>query len=173
MDGDGINEFLVSSNNNIGLYKYDNDWGWNLVWLTNEGGGGAVLTLPFLLDVDSDNLDEIVLTGTDIRTRIYDLVQTNIRGAAPEISGEMIGVHPNPANDKVVISLKHSNESKCTIYIYDILGRIVNESPLLGDKMTWDLTTNNGKEVSSGLYFIHFINADGDILAITRMAVLK
>jgi len=51
VDGDGINEFLVSSNNNIGLFKYSSNRGWDCVWLTDEGGTGAVETLPFLLDI--------------------------------------------------------------------------------------------------------------------------
>jgi len=173
VDGDGINEFLVSSNNNIGLYKYSSYRGWGCVWLTDEGGSGAVLTLPFLLDIDYDGLDEIVLTGSDIRTRIFDLVPTNIYLSIEEEFDIRIRIYPNPANELVAINLGGPGSQKGRIHIYDILGRLVFESVFSSKKIVWDLSTIEGKEVDSGLYFITFVSDDGNVRKTIKFTLLK
>jgi len=171
VDGDGINEFLVSSNNYIGLYKYASNRGWNCVWLTDEGGTGAVLTLPFLLDVDYDGLDEIVLTGDFIRTKIYDLVPTYTNKPIEEKTDIKIKIFPNPANDRIRISYDISQASPATLEIYDILGRKVEtliddfQSPGLY-AVTWDAS-----HVASCMYFYRF--QAGEYSATKRMTIIK
>jgi hypothetical protein len=173
VDGDGINEFLISSNNNIGLYKYGDDRGWDLVWLTDEGGSGAVLTLPFLLDIDSDSLDEIILTGSHIRTRIYDLIPTNIYQSDEQKLDIKIRAYPNPANDQITINIGDPETHKGKIHIYDILGRLVYKSPFSGQQIFWNLSKASGKGVDSGLYFISFVSIDGNIRTTIKVTILK
>jgi len=170
VDGDGINEFLVSSNNNIGLYKYNPNEGWNRVWLTDEGTGAA-LTLPFLLDVDYDGLDEIVLTGSYIRTKIYDLVPTAVYNSDLDKADLNLVIYPNPANGVVSISLGEPNSGEGIISIYDILGRMVYNKAVSGERILWNLSGLNGKEVNSGLYFIEL--KSGNIKTVSKITILK
>jgi hypothetical protein len=171
VDGDGINEFLVSSNNNIGLYKYGSNRGWNCVWLTDEGGSGAVLTLPFLLDIDYDGLDEIVLTGDFIRTKIYDLVPTYTNQPIEEKTGVKMSIYPNPGNAQTTIEYNVPYDMQITLEIYDILGRkveiLIDEFQSPGSyAVTWDAS-----HIASGMYFYRF-NA-GEYSATKRMTILK
>jgi len=171
VDGDGINEFLVSSNNNIGLFKYSSNRGWDCVWLTDEGGTGAVETLPFLLDIDYDGLDEIVLTGNFIRTKIYDLVPTYTYQHIEEKTDVNIRVFPNPANDKIKLSYDISNSTEITLEIYDILGRkveiLIDEPQPAGyHRVVWD-----ADNIASGIYFCR-LQAD-NFMQIKRMTILK
>ncbi|UCC78482.1 MAG: T9SS type A sorting domain-containing protein, partial [Candidatus Zixiibacteriota bacterium] len=171
VDGDGINEFLVSSNNNIGLYKYSSDHGWGCVWLTDEGGSGAVLSLPFLLDIDSDGLDEIIITGNVIRTRIYDLVPTHTFQSTEPKTYFNLRVYPNPANNKINFTYNLPNSADVTLEIYDILGRKVQtlidefQSPD-SYAVTWDVS-----HIASGMYFYR-LQAE-DYTATRRMSIIK
>jgi hypothetical protein len=162
---------LVSSNNNIGLYKYSSDHGWGCVWLTDEGGSGAVLTLPFLLDIDYDGLDEMVLTGDFIRTKIYDLVPTYTYQPIGEKTGVKMSLYPNPGNERISISYHISNAAPVTLEIYDILGRkvetLVNGYQSPGSyAVTWDAS-----HIASGMYFYR-LQAE-NYTATRRMSIIK
>ncbi|OQX91471.1 MAG: hypothetical protein B6D58_07880, partial [candidate division Zixibacteria bacterium 4484_95] len=71
IDGDGINEFAFSSNSNIGIYKYDDTYGWHRVWLLPDLGNYSVI--PYLVDVDGNGLCEFVYVTDQSPgyTRIY------------------------------------------------------------------------------------------------------
>jgi hypothetical protein len=123
--------------------------------------------------MDSDGLDEIVLSGDFIRTRIYDLVPTNIFGSTDPKIQINIQIYPNPANNLVSINVSGSGAHSGTIHIYDILGRLVFQSRKSSEQITWNMSTNNGKEVDSGIYFVCFISDKGDFRKTMKFTLLK
>jgi hypothetical protein len=152
IDGDGRNEFMVSANSNIGLYKYDPVLGWHLAWLCEQGG--PYTTYPYLLDVDNDGDCEIVISGGLLRTRIYNRIHTDITQSQHGSNIDYnIQLYPNPTNN----SLKISIDGLATfgqIKIYEASGRLVKTGPVnCGGDFNWDLHDNTGKEVNSGIYF--------------------
>jgi len=169
VDGDGTNEFMVSANSNIGLYKYDPVDGWHLVWLCDQGGFAT--TYPFLLDVDNDGDCEIVLSGELLRVRVYNRVHTSyIISNADSVFESDIKIYPNPVNGQLKISI-NTLSFLPDIEIYDINGRLIKDRlGYYGNACTWDLRDNQGKEVSSGVYFIAI--GDGSNRLVKRALIL-
>jgi|GEM_PF-1962082 len=152
IDNDGRNEFIVSANSNIGLYKYDPVSGWHKIWLCDDGGFAT--TYPFLLDVDNDGECEIVLSGELLRVRIYDRQLGGIESDANGIKDEGLILYPNPTNNTLKISLSKSMPIRC-LDIFDLNGRLVKNINLKDmNSVNWDLRDNRGKEMASGIYFI-------------------
>jgi len=170
IDNDGRNEFMVSANSNIGLYKYDTITGWHLAWLLE--GGGPYTTYPNLLDVDNDGECEIVISGGQLRSRIYNNIHSEINWTSnSQNNGISIKIYPNPSNSSIIIAaqdLANFNNFK----IYDITGRLIrNEQSCLLGKYKWDLNDNEGKAVSSGIYFF-VISIEGR-KTVNRVLILR
>ena len=70
--------------------------------------------------------------------------------------------HPNPFNPVTKIQFSLPRRSLVTIDVYDLLGRrvrrLVNEELSAGEKVvTWDGKNDNGRQVSSGIYFYRIV----------------
>jgi hypothetical protein len=154
VDGDGIPEFLFSSNFNVGLYKYNSIGGWSGVWHLDSLQGTVI---PYLVDTDGDNNNEIVIATDHIPnyTKIFKLVSTDLNQIARN-ADEKIEISPNPANGNITIRFECSNNGPVIINIYDLMGRIIykHEAGTSRETIVWYLTCKDGKEVSSGIYFI-------------------
>lgn len=59
------------------------------------------------------------------------------------------------------------------IKITDISGNLVYETVSEGGQATWDLTTYNGRRVSTGVYLIFCASKDGSQSYVTKMLVIK
>ena len=65
---------------------------------------------------------------------------------------------PNPFNPITQIRYQLPNQTKVSIRVHDIMGRLVktmvpNQTKLAGfHQITWDATNNNGDPVSAGMY---------------------
>jgi len=169
VDGDGINEFLFSSNANVGVYKYNGLAGWGRVWLLDSLQG---TTRPYLVDVSGDELCEIVLSSEELPgfTYVYRLVPTSIDVVNTEYANS-INIFPNPANDRINISYDISHPSPVTLEIYDILGRkietLIKKRKTAGFyRVVWD-----ADNAASGIYFCRL--RAGNFLQIKRITFLK
>lgn len=70
-------------------------------------------------------------------------------------------IRPNPAQDKLYIDIKTSQETEVTIYIYDITGAVVREIPrteIINESTTFYVGT---RHLFSGVYFVRLVYADG------------
>jgi hypothetical protein len=59
------------------------------------------------------------------------------------------------------------------IRITDISGNLVYETVSDGGQATWDLTTYNGRRVSTGVYLVFCASKDGSQSTVTKMLVIK
>ena len=154
VDGDGVPEFVFSSNAEVGLYQFNSISGWHRVWLL-DGLQGTVV--PYLVDADGDGVNEIVIATDHIPnyTKIYKLASTNI-DYSENPRKFVINLFPNPANGEVTIQYASLVSEPILLDIYDIRGRKLYSDHISGpsDHMIWDLTNMDGKEVGAGLYFI-------------------
>jgi hypothetical protein len=171
VDGDGINEFIFSSNANVGLYKYNGLTGWGRVWLL-DGLQGT--TRPYLVDVNGDGLYEIVISSAELPgfTYIYRLVPTSINVINTEYE-KNICIFPNPVNNRIVISISVPSNKQVNLNIFDITGRKVLTRNNLNSnsKLTWNLEDDNKRRVGSGIYFIKINNLDFEY--IKKITILK
>jgi hypothetical protein len=70
--------------------------------------------------------------------------------------------YPNPFNAQSTITYALPQEAEVRLVIYDVLGRqvrqLVDETQPPGyKKMIWDGRDNRGRELGSGVYFIHLV----------------
>lgn len=84
-------------------------------------------------------------------------------------------VYPNPviySQFKGNVKIKGLAE-KTNIRITDAAGNLVKQDVANGGFYEWDLTTNRGKRVASGIYFVLMTNADGTDKATAKIAVVN
>ncbi len=84
--------------------------------------------------------------------------------------------YPNPFNSSTIITYEVEKAKNVTLKIYDILGRevreLVNRSQKRGHyEVNWDGKNNQGKEVSSGIYFYQ-LNA-GNYKETRKLVLIK
>ena len=101
---------------------------------------------------------------------------TGIERNLQKLDFELYQNYPNPFNSNTTLSFQIFNQSQVKIFISDMLGRKIK---ILVDKnlqpgwhsVKWDGKNENGKEVSSGLYF--FKTESGDFVSIKKGLLLK
>ncbi len=95
---------------------------------------------------------------------------------APEVNGLSIAVYPNPFNPETSISLNIPDNQPITLAVYNIKGQLIrtlvdNDVVESGTSVVWNGHDDNGKKVSSGIYFARLTTKTGS--AIQKMALIK
>lgn len=93
--------------------------------------------------------EEFIIGGIDNTSAV-------ITPDADNLSSEITVVnHPNPAKEQTCFVINTDNEIvNCTIDIFDVSGRNICTFSASGqNRITWNLTTNGGQRVISGIYF--------------------
>lgn len=114
----------------------------------------------------------VVLSGTGVSVgNGLDLI--------PAVT-ELTGNYPNPFNPSTNIKFSLKDDSKVSLIIYNIRGQkvktLVNDNMQAGyHSIVWNGRDDNGKSVSSGVYFNSFDAADqtGDYTSIKKIILLK
>ncbi len=80
---------------------------------------------------------------------------------APE---SLLSVHPNPVTDKAVIEFNNDQPGMVQLQVYDVQGKMIkvlNSGPLSKGHhtITWDLTSQSGQHVGTGVYIAKYTNA--------------
>jgi hypothetical protein len=92
---------------------------------------------------------------------------------------EFFGNYPNPFNPSTTFSYSLANESKVKLTMFNVKGQkirtLVNECQSTGmHQVIWNGLNDNGKKVSSGIYFSLFdINGNGDYTSVKKVLLLK
>ena len=114
-----------------------------------------------------DSPGEIHLIGTVINDTLYgDTAVTSIENKRTKlpISIKLYQNYPNPFNPTTTISFELNKQSNISLIIYNVLGKEILK--LIDNKIyqsgkhaiIWDGNGNNGKKVSTGIYFYTLIN---------------
>jgi len=95
---------------------------------------------------------------------------------APAIVTELRGNYPNPFNPSTTITFSVKESAPVTIGVYNVKGQLVktlvNEEKASGNhSVVWDGRDNNGRSVSSGVYF-YKMNA-GKYSSTRKMIMMK
>ena len=114
----------------------------------------------------------VALSGTGVNTG-------NDLDLLPTVT-ELTGNYPNPFNPTTKIKFSLKADSKVSLSIYNVRGQKVKT--LINDNMeagyhtiVWDGRDDNGKSVSSGVYFNNFgsVNNSGDYTSVKKIILLK
>jgi hypothetical protein len=139
-------------------------------------------------DVNGEGKDEIMVSNyaaDETPRRVWVCKYT---GQGIEERGTLnairltLEVNPNPCNRYTAISFSLLAESKVSLRVYDITGKLVktisaNQNILKSGnyEMEWDLRDNNRKKVTTGIYFIEIsAGHEGNIIKeIRKITVIK
>ncbi len=111
---------------------------------------------------------------------VIEHVQTNANDVIIPVTTELTGNYPNPFNPITNVNFSLKADSKVSLSIYNVRGHRVKT--LVADNMqagyhsiVWDGRDDNGKSVSSGIYFSGFDATDklGDYTSVKKMILLK
>jgi hypothetical protein len=140
--------------------------------LDSEGQGHAVFEGSLFEFMGQDDSLEIYYYGAPL-TWVEDTLEEQRR-----LSFQLFQNHPNPFNQNTLIrySLNAHRPTSTTLTIYNILGKevreLVNTRQSSGNyTITWDGKDNNGKEVSSGIYFCQLRAAN--FVETKKLALIK
>ena len=165
-----INKSWTSGNLEIALYSGDVKK--KVLYNGYIQGGSDGLGGIFLFKWDGNDPDGLETYSGDYKIRwtlgndyrefpIYVTIQTNIEDSdnitAPE-SYDIMQNYPNPFNPETRIRFSLEQGSYVTLNIYDVLGRHIRTLkdgylPAAEYIVTWDGRDDNGRMLSSGVYF--------------------
>jgi hypothetical protein len=111
---------------------------------------------------------------------VIEHVQTNSNEVLIPANTELIGIYPNPFNPETTISYSLNEDSRVSLFIYNIKGQkvrsLVNGQIQAGyHTVTWNGKNENGENVSSGIYFSIFdaTNKEKDYTSVKKIILLK
>ena len=130
--------------------------------------GQCIDTAFFLLftklTFNNDRLYCVYCKGWEVGTEVYsDLfftkydILTNTGGEAPQ--SETLKIFPNPASSHAYIEFDNAKQQHINLSVFDITGKLIttlaNKTlPQGQQRILWNGTDKNGKEVNSGSYII-------------------
>ncbi|MCP4583720.1 MAG: T9SS type A sorting domain-containing protein [candidate division Zixibacteria bacterium] len=148
------------------------------VEFTQDFSAPSPLDLDFcylVVWVQSDDSNYEVLQAAKVA--LFD-IQTSIDDEFAEIptSYQLAQNYPNPFNAKTTISYSLVDDGPVELMVYDITGRKVAEvfnglQQAGNHQVIWDGTGNDGKVVSSGVYFYRLITENQSLTR--QMMLLK
>lgn len=154
IDGDGVNEFVFSANDNVGVYKYYTTTGWQRIWLISGLMGDQ---LPYFVDTDGDGRVELILATDWVPnyTRVYKCLTSCIESKY-NLKKTDFNIFPNPANSSIQIRFGWDTNGYYDIDVFNILGQLMYSNKKVTGIYSFNLNlqAHEGKEVNSGIYFI-------------------
>jgi hypothetical protein len=136
------------------------------VVIVGTGDGGAIASWA-----DTRNA---ITTSTDIfAIQVLEARATEVPSFAPS-SITFAPAFPNPARGSLTLRFVLPREAQFNLTIYDVAGRRVRDlaagqRPAGEHTLAWDMRDDNGREVSSGIYFARL---DADRQSLTRKLVM-
>ena len=100
----------------------------------------------------------------------------NIIGGTASGAGNLISANADPNTDAgiyLIGSGATGNLIQGNKIGTDISGNLVFETSSEGGQASWDLTTYNGKRVSTGVYIVFCANIDGSKSTVTKILVVS
>lgn len=136
-------------------------------------GDYAIVTEPFTIDPAWNDNYCTILAWIQDDTMQVDSTKEIWQGAMKKVTGlgieetyiegasSQFSLSPNPCCDRVEFAINLPAGTEYRVRIYDILGRQVRGlvGVSIGKHMIveWDLSTNNGKKVGTGVYLYEFV----------------
>ncbi len=151
-----------------------------------EASGELVIEIGFTPTEAIVYSDDLVITSNDPN---QSEVTVALSGTGVSVGNDLnliptvtklTGNYPNPFNPTTNINFSLKADSRVSLVIYNIRGQrvktLVNDNMQAGwHSIVWDGRDDNGKSVSSGVYFNGFDTSsmDGDYTSVKKMILLK
>jgi hypothetical protein len=172
VDGDGIEELVIDTDDSTRVYDWSNELGFQCVW-----GGGVGTELFKLYDTDLNMRSEIWYGSGP--TYVYEMEsEVGVEDGSPSFPKDfdVSQNYPNPFNAETTISFQLAKQSPVRLVVYNLLGMEVREildgvRPAGSYKVNWNGQDGQGRAIPTGTYFCRF--ESGGIRTTIKMVVLK
>jgi ligand-binding sensor domain-containing protein len=182
-DGSGLADYMLGTET-ITSIAVD---GANRKWLGTASSGAYLLSPDGMQQLINYNESNSPLFSNIINSVAVDQKSGNVwfatsrgvlsvRGTATEGMNSFTGVYafPNPVRDDFTGNVTIAGLVRDTqVAITDISGNLVYKTVSEGGQASWDLTTYNGKRVSTGVYVVFCASPDGSKSAVTKILVIN
>lgn len=162
---DGANKKWIGTSGS-GAYYLSPD-GTELIQYFNETNSPILSNNIVSLDVD-DKTGEVWL-GTSKGIQSYRGNATKGEDIFSEVYSFPNPVRENYTGNVTITGLMRDSQIKIT----DISGNLVYETISDGGMATWNMTTYNGRRVSTGVYIVFCSSSDGSQSAVTKILVIR
>jgi len=130
-------------------------------------------------------LPEMINGKHNLTFRVWDLLNNSttksidfevVKGLTPEIFS--VSNYPNPVKTQTMFIVNHDRPEtilSTTVEIFDLTGRkIWSFSQQSADNLTWDLVTNDGKKVKTGVYLyrVNIKTSNSDVSSKTNKMII-
>ncbi len=182
-DGTGLADYLLGTETVLSI-AVD---GGNRKWLGTNSSGA------FLISENSNELiksyntsnspllsDQVMALATEESTGevwfgtgkgIITVRETGTRGSDKM---EAVYAYPNPVYPDYTGNVTIKGLSRNTnVKITDVSGNLVYETKSTGGDASWDMTTYNGRKVSTGVYIVLCNNEDGSVSATAKILIIR
>jgi hypothetical protein len=160
--------------------------GANRKWLGTAGSGAYLLAPDGKTQIKNFNVlnspifsDSIISLAVDNKTGdVWFATSKGVQSYRSEATGgaekfSRVLTFPNPVREDFTGNVTITGLMKDTrVKITDISGNLVYETVSEGGTATWDLTTYNGRRVSTGVYIIFCASKDGSQSHVSKMLVI-
>jgi hypothetical protein len=181
-DGSGLADYMLGEES-ITSIAID---GANRKWLGTLSSGAFLLSPDGTTQVKTFNESNSPLFSNSISSVAIDGKSGNIwfatskgvisvRGDATEGNDVFTNVYsfPNPVRENFTGNVTITGLVRDTrIRITDVSGNLVYRTVSDGGQATWDLTTYNGKRVTTGVYMVFCASSDGSQSCVTKILVI-
>jgi hypothetical protein len=181
-DGSGLADYMLGTES-VTSIAVD---GANRKWLGTMGSGVYLLSADGTTTIKNYNEQNSPLFSDSIASVAVDNITGEVWFGTSEgvlsiretaTSGKQsfsdIYSFPNPVREDYYGNVTITGLMKDTeIKITDISGNLVSERISEGGQASWDLTTYNGRRVSTGVYLIFCANNDGSKSYVTKILVI-
>ncbi len=161
--------------------------GANRKWIGTESSGVYCLSPDGQTQIYHFTVDNSPLYSNSITSLVVDEITGDVfisneigvqsyRGSIIKGDGDYSAIHafPNPIRPGYTGSVYIKGLVDQTIVkITDVAGNLVWESKSQGGQIGWNLQTNNGSRVSSGVYLINCSTANGELSGTTKLLVIN
>ena len=173
--GDPIDYVLLKINNQPGEFTFSDSIG-NFEYKLPAGIYDVYAERVFYEDVIEYQVEVFDGQFTQVLIPMIEIVDIQENTIIPLANDFHLSNYPNPFNPSTTINYSLKENSKVSLNIYNIKGQkvktLVNEVLPAGDhSVIWHSRDDNGKHVSSGIYF-YKLNA-GDHQKVKKMVLLK
>jgi hypothetical protein len=182
-DGTGLADYMLGTET-ITSIAID---GGNRKWLGTSGSGAYLLSPDGTKQIRNYKKENSPILSDSIITVALDNTSgeiwfgtsegvVSVRGEATAGASEFVNVYsfPNPVREDfkgnvTITGLMRDSHIKIT----DISGNLVYETTSEGGQASWDLTTYNGRRVTTGVYLVFCASSDGTQAIVTKMLVIR
>nr|WP_262489946.1 M36 family metallopeptidase [Hymenobacter sp. AT01-02] len=129
--------------------------------LNNQGANSALIWSVFARRGMGVSATQGLSTSVSDQVVAYDMPA--VLSTQKQLSGELLEVYPNPANNQVVVRTQISSSAPVQISVVTLLGQTVHTEQVAAARLQQEGVTLNTANLAAGVYIVRLTTSQGNI----------